>query len=109
MTKAFRALGASVHEEEQASIDGAFVGLELSKNRVPIKARRVWKLRGCLEHIRAKDSSSRAIIGTGVGHVAWAMLVRRESLALLHDAYRFVHDTQYKQFVLMRLPSRVAA
>ena len=55
------------------------------------KVTRLRKLRGALRELLVRGKSSGKLLEVVLGHVTWAMLCRREGLALLDKCYSFIH------------------
>ena len=83
-------IGLSVHEEEDASTSGEFVGLELRNNRISIKVKRIWRIRLALQQILARGFISGAGLEIIIGHITWILMVRREALSILNECYTFI-------------------
>ncbi len=75
MIEDFSSLGFIVHEEKHASSSAEFVGLELAHNRLSIKRRRLWRLRGALTHVVSQGYLAGNVLEVLVGHISWAMLI----------------------------------
>ena len=81
-----------VHELEEPSSDGPrFVGLELARGRtLSIKRRGLWKLAYGLRELLRRGRCSGTVLRAVVGHLTWAVLLRREALAFAQKSYAFV-------------------
>ena len=85
--------GIVVHELSRASTTNEFIGLQFGPvgvgSRVSIKSSRLWRLRGALSTVLRRGSISGKAMQILVGHITWAMLVRRESLSILSATYAY--------------------
>ena len=88
----FTDLGCVVHEQCSASTTGEFVGLSFAKGIFSIKTARIWRLRYALTGLLRLKRVSGHLIEIITGHITWAMLMRRESLAFLNHTYQFIHQ-----------------
>jgi hypothetical protein len=87
----FTNLGCVVHEQCSASREGEFVGLAFRNGVFRIKPKRIWRLRFALLKLTCLKHCTGRLLEIIIGHVTWAMLMRRESLSLLDHVYRFIH------------------
>jgi hypothetical protein len=87
-----RGLGFRVHEELEPSPVAEFVGLEFSSQPaiVRIKKKRLWRVALAITEILRRGTASPAMLEILIGHVTWILMVRRESLAIINDCYRFI-------------------
>ena len=92
ISKAFIDLGLQVHEQVSATNDGEFIGLRLHRNHLSVKPSRIWKVRFALMKLVNFRRVSGKVLEIIVGHITWIMLIRRESLSLLQDTYKFIHQ-----------------
>ena len=52
--------------------------------------KRVWKIRGCIEHVLSHPRLSGQQLEKIIGHVTFALLIRRELLSILSSVYAFI-------------------
>ena len=76
--KHFTDLGCIVHQQCTASLSGEFVGLNFSRGAFTIKTSRIWRLRHALQFVYSMKHVSGHLLEIVVGHLTWAMLMRRE-------------------------------
>ena len=93
-------LGFTVHELETASTCTAFIGLETSDGLIRVKRARLWKLRRAIECVLSRDCCSGALLEVLLGHATWLMLLRRESLSILHACYHFIQTCYHRPTLL---------
>ena len=98
--KHFSNLGCIVHEQCPASVSAEFVGLNFAHGSFSIKTSRIWRLRFALQFICRMKHVSGHMLEIVIGHLTWAMLLRRESLALLHHVYMFIHTHRHTVHML---------
>ena len=88
-----RKRGVTVHELSRASTDNSFVGLEFyNEGRcLSIRRSRLRRLYGALRALLSRGVVSGEALRIFVGHVTWAMLIRRPSLSLLNVSHAFIN------------------
>ena len=92
-----------------------FVGLHFDgrpgRHRVRLKWDRVWRIRLAIMYILDCDFASGKDIQVVVGHITWAMLLRREALAILNAVYAFARlgDEKVKLWGTVRCELRQVA
>ena len=89
--------GLVTHEITSASTSNEFVGLEFKGNRVSIKRRRLWRIKFAIDTVLRRKFLSGACLRILVGHITWALLIRREGFALLSSCYMFIEKHTDKQ------------
>ena len=83
-------MGLPVHELSDAEPAGTFIGLEFSEGRIfRIKKNRLHRLRSAISCVLRRGRASGDVIRIITGHITFACLIRRESLAFLHAVYAF--------------------
>ena len=87
--------GLVVHDLERSSGQAVFTGFDIDgeRQRLRVRADRLWSLRAALDALLEKGFASSAALGVVTGHLAWAMMARREALSLLAGCYAFAHDS----------------
>ena len=58
------------------------------RNVFSIQIRRLWQFKFSIDTLKRKHVSGHALAVLR-GHITWAMMLRREGLALLHHVYEF--------------------
>ena len=78
--------------EIEETDEQVFVGLNFDRRsgRIAVKSERVWRLRLAGDELLRRGSATGDQIRKYLGHVTWAMLMRKECLCLVSAAYRFV-------------------
>ena len=89
-------MGFAVHELEPASTCTAVIGLEISDGLVRVKRARLWKLRRAMGCVLSRDCCSGALLEVLLGHATRLMLLRRESLSILHACYHFIQTCYHR-------------
>ena len=91
LTAALNDKHLKVHEMFGPTSDATFVGLRFDGRRrqLRIGTRRLWKVRFAIDSLFARGSASGSVLESLIGHITWAMLVRRESLSILDASYEF--------------------
>ena len=84
----FGKLGLLVHEITPASTHSHFVGLDINRGIVSLKSLRLWKLRQAVRAVLRRRAISGDALRVIAGHLTWAMMTKRESLAILNAVYR---------------------
>lgn len=84
--------GLPVHEIEPASLQAEFVGLEFDRGKLSIKAKRLRRLKFAISAILRRKKVSGRLSEVLVGHLTWALLVRRESLSILQQVYVYIRE-----------------
>ena len=86
------AQGLVVHEEEAASSKSEFVGLSIDGDRgiISIKTSRLFRLREAIHELLRRNHSSGVLLEVLLGHITWALLLRRELLCVLDSCYAFI-------------------
>ena len=81
----------TIHEETTADTSFEFVGLEFDgiPGDITVKKKRLWRLAYALEEAISRGSMSGHGMEVLVGHITWALMVRREALCLLNLTYSF--------------------
>lgn len=99
IAKQLREWGLSVHEEVEAQSTGEFVGLYFDGNsgHMSIKQSRIAKIRAGIHDLLNRQFCSGHTIQLVLGHITWALMARREGLALINSCYAFVHKNIDKQ------------
>ena len=89
-----RGWGLTVHELEEAKHSGDFVGLHFNGlgGFVSIKPSRIHKIKSAIDDLLHRQFCSGRVLQTILGHLTWASMGRRESLAILNSCYAFVHQ-----------------
>ncbi len=89
-----RGLGLTVHEEEAASTQCDFVGLRFNgiTGHVSIKPSRIVRLQAALQQLLNLQVCNSKTMQQILGHITWALMCRREGLAILSSAYAFAHS-----------------
>ena len=89
-----RAWGLTVHEIEEAQPSADFVGLHFdgTGGYVSIKPKRIAKIRSAINELLRLQFCSGRTLQLLLGHCTWAILARREGLALLSSCYAFMHQ-----------------
>ncbi|CAE8644665.1 unnamed protein product [Polarella glacialis] len=92
IAKVLRSCGLTVYEEESASSLCDFVGLRFDGKlgTVRIKPDRIRKIRSAIQELLLRNQCSGAQLEGLIGHATWAILMRREGLALLNHSYAFI-------------------
>ena len=86
----FGKLGLPVHEITPASMHSNFVGLDINRGTVSLKPSRLWKLRQAVRAVLRRRAISGDALRVIAGHLTWAMMTKRESLAILNAVYRHI-------------------
>ena len=86
----FGKLGLPVHEITPASMHSQFVGLDINQRIVSLKPPRLWKLRQAVRAVLRRRATSGDALRVIAGHLTWAMMTKRESLAVLNAVYRHI-------------------
>ena len=86
----FGKLGLPVHEITPAAIHRHFMGLDLDRGIVSLKPSRLWKLRMSMRAVLRRRAISGDALRVIAGHLTWAMMTKRESLAILNAVYRHI-------------------
>jgi hypothetical protein len=85
------AQGLEVHDCSWSSVEDAFLGTLLkAEGSVFNSSKRLWKIRGCIEHILACPRITGQQLERLVGHITFAFLIRRELLSILSSSYAFI-------------------
>ena len=89
-----RQQGMVVHEVTAASTDTTFAGVQFGDGgrRLAVKPERVWRLRAAIDEVLRRGRLSPRGLEVLLGHITWAMLLRREALALLGSVYAFARQ-----------------
>ena len=92
--KVLRGWGLTVHEIEEAQLSADFVGLHFNgaEGYVSIKPTRVCKIRSGIDELLRSQFCSGRVLQLVLGHCTWALMARREGLAILSSSYAFVHQ-----------------
>ena len=90
----FGKLGLPVHEITPAATHSQFVGLDIDRGIVSLKPSRLWKLRVAVRAMLRRRAISGDALRVIEGHLTWAMMTKRESLAILNAVYRRVTGSQ---------------
>ena len=93
ISKTLRDWGLSVHEEEEASTSGSFVGLHFNgiSGFMSIKPSRIVKIKSGIDDLLRRQFCTGRVLQLVLGHCTWAMMTRREGLSLIHHSYQFCH------------------
>ena len=96
ISERLRGLGLTVHEEVEATTNADFVGLNFdgSSGFVSIKPTRIQRLQKALHELLSRNFASGELIQVVLGHITWAMMSRREGLAILNSCYAFCHKNK---------------
>ena len=94
-----REWGLSVHEEVEAQPTGEFVGLYFDgiSGHMSIKQSRIAKIRAGIYDLLNRQFCSGHTMQLVLGHITWALMARREGLALINSCYAFVHKNIDRQ------------
>ena len=78
--------------EIEETDEQVFVGLNFDRRsgRIAVKSERIWRLRLAGEELLRRGNATGEQMRRYLGHVTWAMLMRKECLCLVSAAYRFV-------------------
>ena len=78
--------------EMEETDEQVFVGLNFDRRsgRIAVKSERIWRLRLAGEELLRRGNATGEQMRRYLGHVTWAMLMRKECLCLVSAAYRFV-------------------
>ena len=93
IARELRRTGFTVHEEKEASSRHRFVGLSFDglTGRFSVKPSRLVRIQSALKELLLRNRCSGDLLEIMIGHVTWAMMCRREGLALLDKCYSFIH------------------
>ena len=85
--------GLPVHEVVNCSTNVDYVGLHFDgdSHEISLSWNRIWRLRLGIQHALKISRMSGKQLERLVGHITWAMLLRRESLSILSSVYAFTH------------------
>ena len=83
-----KSLALQVHEIEHASRNADFIGLSMRQNRFSIKTKRLWILRMALHAALRRKKCRGVMLEALMGHLTWAMLLRRPALAIFDKVYQ---------------------
>ena len=72
-----------------------FVGLHFNHGEVSIKPSRLLKLRAAISGVLERRRLSGHALEVVLRHVTWALMVRREALAIIHHCYE--HVSQHRE------------
>ena len=86
----FGKLGLPVHEITPAATHSHFVGLDIDRGIVSLKPSRLRKLRMAVRAVLRRRAISGDAFRVIAGHLTWAMMTKRESLAILNAVYRHI-------------------
>lgn len=94
ISERLRSLGLTVHEEEAAVKTCDFVGLHFNgqTGHISIKPSRILKLRAAIHQLLDMQVCNGKTMQHILGHITWALMCRREGLAILSASYAFVHS-----------------
>ncbi|CAE7247208.1 unnamed protein product [Symbiodinium sp. CCMP2592] len=89
-----RGWGLTVHEVEVAQQQCDFVGLHFDGQTgfVSIKTSRLLKIKSAIEELLRLQVCTGRTLQLILGHCTWALMGRRQGLALLRASYAFVHQ-----------------
>ena len=106
ISAALVSLGFTVHEEEAGVFIENFLGLEFDgvRRRFRVRRARAWRLRLALQELLRRGSCTGDMMEVLLGHMTWLGMLRRESLSILNDCYRFMTEHRSKAG---KFPSRV--
>ena len=85
----FDDLKVPTHEQTQAVTHGEFVGLSFENGFIRVKKYRLWTLGFALDEIISRKHGSGKTLEVLLGHLTWAMMLRREALCLFVHIYDF--------------------
>ena len=92
------AQGLPVHDISWSNTEEAFLGTLLkSEGSVFNSSKRLWKIRGCIEHMLASPRLTGQQLEKLIGHITFAFLIRRELLSILSSAYAFISVNYYSR------------
>ena len=100
----FDLMKVPIHEQTDAVTKGEFVGLAFDNGKICIKKSRLWKLTYALEEVIARKHASGRTLEILLGHLTWAMMVRREALSLFVHIYPFCQNHRDQH---CRIPNNV--
>ena len=85
-------LGLPVHESTDGATDVDYVGLHFDgkNHEIRLSWNRLWRLRLGIKHIATLPRVSGTQLEKLVGHITWALLLRRECLSILSSVYVFI-------------------
>ena len=92
------AQGLPVHDISWSNTEEAFLGTLLkTEGSVFNSSKRLWKIRGCIEHMLASPRLTGQQLEKLIGHITFAFLIRRELLSILSSAYAFISVNYYSR------------
>ncbi|CAK0887559.1 unnamed protein product, partial [Prorocentrum cordatum] len=91
VTRALEAWGLPVHSLDTASAVSVFTGLEINGElgAVRVKPASVVRLRQALLAVLRRGAASPRMLEVLLGHIAWTMICKRETLCILSSVYAF--------------------
>ena len=94
ISERLRALGLTVHEEEEAQHTGQFVGLHFNGHTgfVSISPKRLRNIKVAIDELLQQQWCSGRTLQLLTGHITWAMMARREGLSILSSTYAFINQ-----------------
>ena len=94
ISEKLRDLGLTVHEEEEASSNGTFVGLHFDGKTgfLSIAPQRLCNIKKAIDELLSQQFCSGRALQLLIGHCTWAMMTRREGLSILNSTYAFIHQ-----------------
>ncbi len=94
ISERLRALGLTVHEEEEAQHIGQFVGLHFNGHTgfVSISPKRLCNIKIAIDELLQQQWCSGRTLQLLTGHITWAMMARREGLSILNSTYAFINQ-----------------
>ena len=93
--KDFNSLGLGTHEQAQACTTTEFIGLHIDRGHISIKRKRLWRLKFAIECVLYRGACTGKVLEILLGHITWAMLIRRECLSILNHIYSFIRDNRH--------------
>ena len=93
ISERLRGLGLTVHEEEPARPTGQFVGLHFNGESgfISISPKRIRNIKSAIDELLSQQFCTGRTLQLLTGHCTWAMMTRREGLAILNSCYAFIH------------------
>ena len=90
--KVLETQGLVVHEKEVASSKSEFVGLSIDGDRgiISIKTSRLFRLRDAIHELLRRNHSTGVLLEVLLGHITWALLLRRELMCVPDSCYAFI-------------------
>ena len=94
ISERLRSLGLTVHEEEPARATGQFVGLHFNGESgfISISPKRIRNIKSAIDELLSQQFCTGRTLQLLAGHCTWAMMTRREGLAILNSCYAFIHQ-----------------